>query len=352
MLKKIFLTTVLFFAAVLFSGCSLSTATKTVSNPMADATVIKSVDGGISWQPKIKIDDKKTIAGVDVLSMAVDPLDPNVIYVGTQSNGLFVSKDKAETWARVPFADKAYNVIFDPQDHNIMYASGVFKGRAKIFKRLLEGEEWKEIYTEPADGTVISSLAINKVNSQILFAGTSDGVIIKTTDGGLTWTNMKKADGPVTGIVFDSANDWHLFFLVFQTGVLETKDGGKTIEDISQKMDTIQRTTTVYSIAADPNVGGLVYVGTGSGIFEKNSSGDAWKQLNIIESSKAFPIRAIVINPLNSREIMYASAQAIYKSTDGGAAWSTFQLNTAKEISVLKYDKTAPLNIYAGLRKY
>ncbi len=319
---------------------------------MTNATVIKSVDGGTGWLPKIKVDDKRTISGVDVLSMAIDRVDPNIVYLGTDTSGLFVSKDGAETWAQVAFPNKAYNVLFDPQNHDVMYASGVLNGRAKIFKRLKEGEQWKEVYTEPADGTIISSLAINPVNSQILFAGTSDGVIVKPTDGGSTWANLKKADGPVTGIVFDSGNDWHLFFLVFQLGLLETKDGGKTIEDITQKVDSVQHANSFFSIVGDSNLGGVVYLGTGGGIFEKTGSGDLWKPLNIIESSKAFPIHAIAVNPANSKEIMYAAAQAIYKSNDGGATWATFQLDTVKEISVLKYDRSDPLKIYAGLRKY
>jgi len=352
--KKIFSVFILMSAVFFFSGCSLSgsSATSSKVNPITNASVIKSLDGGGTWQAKIKVDDKKTIASVNILSMAIDPLDSNIIYIGTEANGLFVSKDGAETWTQVPFASKAYNVIFDPSDHNVMYASGVFNGRAKVFKRLKEGEEWKEIYTEPADGTIISSLAINKVNPQVLFAGTSDGVIIKTTDGGASWTNIKKADGPVVGIVFDSANDWHLFFAVFQVGVLETKDGGKVIEDITRKMDTKGNTASVYSIASDPNSAGVVYVGTGSGIFKRTNNGDLWEPLNIIESSKAFPIHAISIKPGVPGEIMYSSAKAIYKSVDGGTQWATFQLDTTKEISVLKYDQNDPTRIYAGLRKY
>ncbi len=351
-MKKTFSILVLISASFIFSGCSLSGTTSTPAGPLANATMIKSVDGGVAWQPKIKIDDKKTIAGVDVLSMAIDPVDSNIVYIGTMANGIFVSKDGAETWAQIPLADKIYNIVFDPQNHDIMYASGVLNGRAKIFKRLSANEQWKEVYTEPADGTVITSLAINKVNSRVLFAGTINGVIVKTTDGGLTWANIKKATGPVTGIVFDSSDDQHLFFAVFQIGLLETKDGGKTIEDIAQKIDATQHVSSVFAVAADPSVGGVFYVGTGSGIFKKTGSSDTWEAVNIIESSKAFPIRAFAVSPMNPKEIMYSSSHAIYKSVDGGASWATFQLDSAKEISVLKYDKSNSLKIYAGLRKY
>ena len=84
----------------------------------------------------------------------------------------------------------------------------------------------------------------------------------------------------------------------------------------------------------------------------RRSGGDSWNAMNLIESSKAFAIRSIAINPKNSKEIMYSSAKALYKSTDSGVRWATFQLDTAKEISVLKYDVADPVKIYAGLRSF
>jgi photosystem II stability/assembly factor-like uncharacterized protein len=234
-----------------------------------------------------------------------------------------------------------------------MYGSGVFNGRAKIFKRLAEGQEWKEIYTEPSDGTIISALAIDQNNPQILYAGTNAGVIIKTTDGGHSWVNLKMSEnlaGPIISIGFDAANSAHLFFGVFQLGVIETRDGGATLENITEKIDTAGRTSSVYSLVTDPYLGGVVYVGTDKGIFRR--SGETWSPMNLIESSKAFPVRVIAVNPKNSKEIMYSSSKALYKSTDSGAKWTTFQLDTSKEISVLKYDQINTARIYAGLRSF
>ena len=355
MTRKTLIVLPLIAATFFLSGCSLPSAvTPKAKISMANATLIKSEDAGVSWNPKMRIDDKKTIAGIDVLSMAISQSDPNVVYIGTMANGLFITKDGGENWIQVPFADKAYGLAFDPQNADIMYGSGVFNGRAKIYKRLQEGQEWKEIYTEPADGTTISAIAVDRVNSQILYAGTSEGIVIKTTDGGKTWVNLKgdqNMKGPIISIGFDAANDNHVFFGVFQMGVLETKNAGETIENISDKIDTVGRVTSVYSLVTDPYLGGVVYVGTGGGIFKRNGGSD-WSAMNLIESSKAFPVRSIAVNPKNSKEIMYSSAKAIYKSVDSGAKWATFQLDTAKEISALKYDQTNPAKIYAGLRSF
>lgn len=349
-MKKTLILFSVLAAALVLSGCSLSSAVP-VKNTMADATFIKSADGAVSWEPKMKIDDKKTIAGIDVLSMAIKPNDPNVIYIGTVANGLFSTKDAGETWTQVPFANKAYGLVFDFANPEIIYGSGLLDNRGKIYKREAEGQEWKEVYTEPSTGTIISSLVIDRTNSQILYAGTNEGVIIKTTDGGRTWVNLEKAEGPVTSIAFDAANSAHIFFGVFQKGIIETKDGGKTMENITRKIDPISGYIGLDAVVADPNAAGIVYIGTDKGIIKSSADGK-WSELNIIESSKAFPIRSIAINPQNSKEMIYSSAKAIYKSTDAGVTWATFQLDSAKEIGVLKYDPLDPMKVYAGLRKF
>ena len=349
-MKKILLSLPLLAAAFLLSGCG-SSSVEPVKLLMNNATVIKSEDGGGTWNPKTRIDNKKTIAGINVLSMAINPSDSSTIYIGTESNGLFMTKDGGETWAQVSFANKVYGLAFDPQNPNTMYGSGVFNGRAKIYKRIQEDQEWKEIYTEPSDNTIISSLAISKFNSQIVYAGTSSGVIIKSTDGGQTWSSLKKADGPIISIAFDSANDSNVFFGVFQKGILETKDGGTNIDEATKGINLGWNISSLNTLISDPYLSGVVYAGTKNGIFRRSADGK-WEELNIIESSKAFPIRAIAVNPLNSKEIIYSSAKAIYKSTDNGSSWSTFQLDTSKDISLLQYDSANTSKIYAGLRSF
>jgi len=349
-MKKTLIASSLFVATFILSGCSLS-GVGSATNTMTNATVIKSEDSGGTWNPKINIDAKKTIAGIDVLSMAINPNNPSVIYIGTDSSGLFMTKNEGETWTQVAFANKVYGLAFDPQNPDVMYGSGVNNERAKIYKRIQEDQEWKEIYTEPSNGTTISSFAIDKTNSQIIYAGTSEGVIIKSTDGGQTWTSLKKASGPVVSIGFDAANNSHVFFGIFQIGVLETKDGGATIDDITKNIDAVGNTASIYTLVADPYLPGVVYIGTGNGIFHRSADG-VWSALNIIESSKAFPVRAIAVNPKNSKEIIYSSAKAIYKSIDSGSKWATFQLGTKKEISALRYDPGNTAKIYAGLRSF
>jgi photosystem II stability/assembly factor-like uncharacterized protein len=351
-MKKTITISAVLCSMFLFSGCGVSTpAATSPTAQMASATVLRSDDSGATWLPKTKIDDKNNISGINVLSMAIDPQDGSNIYLGSESNGIYESKDSGETWTAVPFADKVYGLAIDHQNPDNIYASGVYNGRAKIFKQSGAGQDWKEIYTEPSNGTVISSLAISPVNPLVLYAGTSAGVLIKSIDGGQNWINLKSAGAPVTSIVFDHASDSHVFFGIFQGAVLETKDGGATISQLTPKNSSSANISNVMTVVADPFQPGVFYVGTNSGII-KCLADSTCSAMNIISSSAASPIRAIAINPANSKEIIYSSAKAIYKSTDGGVQWSTVQLDTNKEISILNYDPNDSTKIYAGLRSF
>jgi photosystem II stability/assembly factor-like uncharacterized protein len=212
------------------------------------------------------------------------------------------------------------------------------------------------VYTEPVNDSVISSLKISKKNPNILYCGTSEGMIFKSVDSGQSWKNLTKANGPVIDISFDAANDSIVYFGVSKGTILKTHDGGGKVEDLqSLNLNKITEgkmfTFNVYSIETDPRNSGVLYVGTDTGIWRGTDFGAKWEEINILESSKKFPVRAIAVNPQNSDEILYSNSGVIYRSVDNGATWLTFQLTTDKTVDMIKYNPVSSDIIYSGLRK-
>jgi len=331
---------------VFLAGCSVNKSSN------SSGAVLKSADNGKNWEVKANAGGERTIAALDVLSMAVDSRNGQTVYIGTRKNGIFATKNGAESWEKMDFPPiKVYAVVLDPSNPDILYASGVWRERGKIYKSENGGAEWKEIYTEPADGTVITSLNINKSQAQILYAGTSEGMVFKTADGGGSWKNIFKAPGAVTGIEFDYSNNEVVYFAVFNKGILRTKDGGKNLENLAENFKKAGARSDVFSIAVDPNNSGTLYAGLKGGIIKSADFGDNWEEVNVLESSKKFPVRAIAVNPKNSRQIIYSAAQAVYNSTDSGEQWSTFQLETKGVIGIIKFNPLNPDILYAGVRK-
>lgn len=338
--------------AIFLSGCSLVPA----SNPSSSATlavvkpssIMKSVDGGKNWEPKNKTSGKINLDSVDVLSMEINPNDSNNVLVGTLGSGIFKTEDGGENWNPLVFpAGKVYGLAIDPVDGRIVYASGVWQGRGKIFKTINGGTEWNEIYTEPSNGPLIISLTLDKRNPNILFAGTSDNQIIKSIDAGNAWKNIFVASSPVLKIAIDSVDSNLIYFNMPNNGILVSKNGGEKIEEISSP----DINKNVSFIETDPVKNKWIYAAGQIGLFRSKDAGASWESIRTLGDSKTSPVKAVTINPRNPTEIIYAAGQALYKSVDDGANWTTFQLETKKNASVLKYDANNPEVVYLGLRK-
>lgn len=358
-MKNFIKITFIIFAVFAFSGCSFNLSGLKESS--AGGFLVSEGDEN-KWVAKNYYDEKTNISGIEILTMAVDPTNPDVVYLGSMDDGIFVSNDGGEDWNKIVefLPIKTYGLAINPSNSQTIYATGVLGKRGKIFRTDDGGKKWLEIYSEPADGTVVISLAISKTNPQVVYAGTSGGMIIKTSDSGGTWENSYTGKSPITKIVFDEKNENAIYFLAFKEGVLMTKNGGNNFEfigiDDSKKEEGKKREnfspSAVQSIVADPGSEGVAYFGTVKGMFRVSNFGNNIEEVEIIGSSKKFPIYAIAVNPNNSSEIVYAAAQAIYKTTDGGRQWSVFQLDTKKSVSTLKYNGGQLSKIYAGLREY
>ncbi len=108
---------------------------------------------------------------------------------------------------------------------------------------------------------------------------------------------------------------------------------------------------SIVSLSLDPSKSGVLYAGASKGLLRSYDFGKTWEALNIIESSKKFPISAVAVNPKNSSEIVYVSALTLYKSIDSGVSWSTHQIASDKSVYLLQYDGYNPEILYIGFKK-
>lgn len=350
MKKYIAFSALLILATVFLSGCSLAPANQTpvIVAPVVikSSSVLKSTDGGKNWEFKGQTSEKISLDSVDVISMAINPYDNKNVLVGTLKGGIFKTDDAGENWSLLKFqADKVYGLAIDPVDSRIIYASGVWQNRGKIFKSVDSGSVWNEIYTEPSNGPLVISLTLNKKHSNVLYVTTSDNQVLESVDAGTSWKNIYVTDSPVLRIAVDSVNDNLLYLNLLSGKILKSTDAGKTINEI--KINTASQGIGV--VETDSVNASWVYAAGQAGIFRSKDAGGSWETLKTLGDAKTSPVKALAINPNNSQEIMYGAAQATYKSMDGGVTWIPFQLETAKNVSVLKYSTELDV-VYLGLR--
>jgi photosystem II stability/assembly factor-like uncharacterized protein len=61
------------------------------------AGILKTVDGGSTWQTK-----NQGLATLNIRTVVMSPRDPQLLYAGTNGSGLYRSTDGGETWAHLP----------------------------------------------------------------------------------------------------------------------------------------------------------------------------------------------------------------------------------------------------------
>ena len=126
------------------------------------------------------------------------------------------------------------------------------------------------------------------LDENILYVGTDDGLVQVTTDGGKTWTKIDNIPGvPAMSYVpqvICSQHDKNTAYVVFnhhrygdfKPYLVKTTDGGKTWTSIS---GNLPERGSVYTIAEDHVEGNLLFAGTEFGLFASLNGGKTWTQM-------------------------------------------------------------------------
>jgi len=356
-------------ASFFLVGCGSSQTTKEeiqyeVRN--LSGGVIRSMDFGTSFEPYVQTVNESSLSKVQVFSLDFAYGKNAPLYMGSEESGLFGNIGDGEKWQKMPFPpEKIYDFkayYDDLSKTTLIYATGVYEKRGKIYKSENGGEDWNEIYTEPANNTTVLALETHPSDANIIYAGTSEGIAIKSIDGGKTWSNLHVFDAPVYSIALDALDPETVYFLLYGDSLVMSRDGGKTLVE-ENRTETLSRNEAsdvlkklpqenVSSIAVDPTRGGRVYVGTENGIYQSEDYGSTWKRLKVIESIAEFPVRSIAISPFNSNEIVFGAAKILYRSVNNGESWQTYQLDADATPGHIVFDPIREGTLYVGLRSF
>jgi photosystem II stability/assembly factor-like uncharacterized protein len=148
----------------------------------------------------------------------VDPVQPQVMYTGGVSGGIWKSESAGAKWE--PVGDDLANIavnalVMDPNDHNVLYAGtgeGYFRESVRgtalplrgdgIFVTRDAGETWNRITPDTADFYYVNDLAVSSHDASRIYAATRTGVW-RSTDAGANWTRVVSTT--VTGGCLDLA---------------------------------------------------------------------------------------------------------------------------------------------------
>ena len=317
--------------------------------------------------------------------IAVDPSDPDIVYVGAigsspgGGNSLQRYDHRTQqirliaTWPRSSTglgagAEKyrfawTYPIVFSPHDSNIIYIGG-----SQVLKTTDEGQSWQEISPDltkadpetlkPSGGPInrdavgaehyatVYTLAESPHEPGVIWAGSDDGLLHITRDGGANWREITPPD----------LGDWCMFNMIepsphdkatayvsatryknddYAPYVFKTTDYGESWTLI---VGGIADDHFCRVIREDPHREGLLYLGTEFGLYISFDAGASWQrcQLNL-------PVSPIYDLKIKGRVDTDPSGTDLVVATHGRSFWILDDLTTIRQFSDEIVEKPAHL---------
>ncbi|WP_306012873.1 MULTISPECIES: VPS10 domain-containing protein [unclassified Allomuricauda] len=292
------------------------------------AIASRTRDGGIDWK------DWYAVAGCESAYLAFDPNNPEVIFGGCYQ-GIIEKWVKASREAKpikeypelglgnIPKDFKfRYNwnapIISSPHDRNTIYHAGNV-----VFRTTDGGYSWDVIspdltrneiekqgpgsgpYTNEAAGgenyNTIMYLVESPHEQGVLYAGTDDGLVHITKNGGQSWENItppNTKEGIINSIEVsphDPATAYITLmrykFMDLDTYIYKTSDYGQTWTKITDGIDGEH--TFARVVREDKKQKGLLYAGTETGLYVSLDDGQHWQPLQL--NLPVVPINDLII---------------------------------------------------------
>jgi len=253
--------------------------------------------------------------------VAADPLHPNLIYGGKITR---YDKKTGQTKNIAPEAIRSGKyrfirtapVMFSPIDKKTLYFAGNV-----LFKTLNGGDSWQiispdlsrekydvipasigiyadeNLKTMPRRG-VIYSLAPSPMDMNYIWAGTDDGLMHLTTDGGKTWKKIKDLGDWAKVSQIDAGHfDKNVAYIAvnrirlddLKPHIFKTKDGGNTWTEIVNGLPD----EPINTVREDPFTKGLLYAGSENAVYVSFDDGANWQSLRL--NMPATSIRDLVV---------------------------------------------------------
>ncbi|WP_271782441.1 WD40/YVTN/BNR-like repeat-containing protein [Aquimarina algiphila] len=269
----------------------------------------KSTSGGIKWEP---IFDNEATASIG--AVAIQQSNPSVIWVGTGEGnprnslnggfGIYRSLDGGKNWELMGLEQTRHihKVIIDPTNPNVVYVAAI-------------GSPWGE---HPERG------------------------IFKTTDGGVTWSKILFNNNKTgaADLVIDPKNPNKLVAAMWEhkrdpwffksggegSGLYITHDGGKTWEERTDKDGLPKGELGRIGLAIAPNKTNIIYAlieAKKNALYKSTDGGFKWEKVNDKKDigNRPFYYSDIFVDPQNENRV-YSVFTYVNVSEDGGKNFS------------------------------
>ncbi|MBI5230053.1 MAG: hypothetical protein HY981_02015 [Candidatus Magasanikbacteria bacterium] len=340
-------------AFLLFGGAGCVPGLGSSGSKVPDGGVFRSSDQGNTWGQKTQIlavgGTPRNFSLANIITLVADPSDPQALYAGTDGAGLLVSYNLGEGWFQPDQLRTGYiqSISVDPHNKCVIY---ITLG-TQLFKSTDCSRSWKNVYEEARANTVLTSVAVDPNNSNIVWVGTSAGDLLKSADGAKSWVVKNRFKNGVLKILLSPQDGNHIFVATPDQGVYRSLDGGEFWgDDMNEGLKQYGGAFAVKDIIFLDVSKEWLLLSTQYGLIKSFNLGANWDALKLLTPPGGAQIQAVAVNPKNYLQIFYSTNSTLYRTDDGGEKWITKKLPTTRVPSALMVNQTNPNVMFMGSR--
>jgi photosystem II stability/assembly factor-like uncharacterized protein len=290
---------------------------------------------------------ERVLSGQDVRCLDVDPLNPQVVYAGTQGQGVFCSEDGGRSWQPAGLQGVIVKSLAASRHQpGVVYAGT--KSPALIYRSHDGGAQWEELtsfrrvrgrwlWVSPAESpytAYVIALAISPSDPNVVLAGVELGAVVRSPDAGQSWSQHRQGAGRDCHQLLFHPRASHWVYQAHGGGPAISRDGGQTWTQPKQGLDR----RYCINVAADPERPEIWYAvvapvlkahsANSQAVVVRSTGGAAWQKLGggLPGSFDRLPLLAS--DPVAPGQLYLASGQGeVWHSADYGDTWQRLSLN-------------------------
>lgn len=338
--------------------------------------VWKTTDYGDSWS---NVSDGY-FQTPSIGAIRVADSDPNVVYVGTGSDGIrsnviagrgvYKSTDAGETWTFLGLRETGQigAVLIHPTNADLVYvaalghAFGPNRERG-VYRTRDGGRTWDQVlFISDSTGAIDLEFAPDNPNEiyaslwhgqrkpWTIISGAREGGVYKSADGGDTWNRL--GEGLPSGLVGKSdlavsAADPNRVYVLIEAqpggGLYRSDDRGVTFRLVSDYAPLLDRPFYYTNLDADPTNADVLYANT-TQFWKSTDAGKTWQRRSTPHGDN----HDMWIDPDDPNLFIQSNDGGANVTRDGGRTWSTQDNQPTAELYQVDVDDQFPYWLYAG----
>jgi photosystem II stability/assembly factor-like uncharacterized protein len=343
----------------------------------------RTTNGGNTWEP---IFDAEPIASIGAIAIA--PSNPQIIYVGTgesdmrsdisYGDGVYKSTDGGATWRNIGLRDSQNvgRILIDPHDPNIVIIAALghaFGPNAErgVYRSTDGGATWKKTLSKNDDTGAID-LCWDRANPTVVYAALwqtrrppwsvyapingSGGGLYKSTDSGVTWTQITGHGFPSAGpeglgrigIAIPPGQNGNRIYAVVDAhdgGIYRSDDAGQNWRRVSSDHRVWQRGWYFGGITADPRNPDVVYV-MDTAMYRSTDGGEHFEAIKAAPGGDDY--HSLWIAPDDPQRMILGSDQGVAVSVDRATTWSSWFNQPTAQFYHVTTDNRFPYRVYGA----